>query len=740
MNLSNYEKLGFKLFLCNDDKTPIGSWKDPKNHLTVEEAEKYQKEGRLIGAWIPSDVRVLDLDRHAGKPDGFKAFKEIAEKYNFPKDTILKTFTVKTAGNGLHLYFKDSKTSKKEVAPGIENRGAGGAHYVIAAGCPGYVPVNGATGIIEFPAEMLKWLEDAGKDDKPPKDKKKISGRITAKLLKEVLDEIDVFNFRGNGRWFPFMASCIAVAGEGEEILNLLEKWSQGDPSYASDRTIKSRLPTIKEDGTIGVGTFINVLKEEEIPDELMKKVRKALNQGLEMQAGLTFTDLGNGYAFIKDHGENVRYCTKFDDGRGSGWMYFDGKRWVQDYAQIIQGLAKQTITKMFEIAVETRDAALSKHAFKSGSNGKIIAMLSQAKSVNGIPIDPSGFDTDPWLLNVQNGTIDLRSGALLSFNKDNMLTKICNVEYDAKAPCPRWLLFIDEIMNGDKSMARFLQKLMGYCLTGDMREDMYFFLWGNGCNGKTVFAETILTILGDYGAAAMEETFMVKRQGGKNFDLERISDKRLIFTSELNRGAKLDESLIKRWAGKDTVSVEQKFQISYDVKPIGKLIFRTNSKPEIEGQDEGIWRRTKLIPFAVSFQGREDRQLMGKLAAEASGILNWMIEGCLLWQKEGLELPPPVQEASAEYRTEEDSLNDFMSTCLEKGDVTYTITKARCYEIYKKYTENLGEKVISQKSLGTKLQEYPGIKSGFTTDGKNRIWFGIRENAGWTKISDLLL
>lgn len=726
MDLQIYQKLGFKLFFCNENKEAMVEWKDPKNHLTIEEAQKYQEEGGLIGAWIPKEVKVLDLDRHEGKPDGFAEFKRLAEQYNFPKDILKKTFCVKTAGNGLHMYFLDSEIRKKNVAPGIEDRGSN--LYVIAAGSPGYVPVNGVLDLIEFPPEMKKWLADA---ENPPKNKSegaKTFKLLPLELLKEVLAKIDVLNFADNERWFQFMASCVAVAGATDDVFDLLEQWSRGDPEYQQDTTIRKRIESLKEDKGISVGTFIMFLKEEEIPAKLLKKAKNALGQIVDPETALALTDIGNGYAFIEDHGEYVRFCTKFDDGRGAGWLYYDGNRWVRDQAQIIPGLAKKTIKRLYDLAFETKDGALSKHALRSASNGRIQAMLAQARSVEGIPIKPDDLDKDPWLLNVENGTIDLRTGELRPPLKEDMLTKICNVSFDPTAQCPRWRLFINEIMDGDKDMALFLQKLMGYSITGDMSEDMYFFLWGKGCNGKTVFAETIITILGDYACTAMEETFMMKQPGKINADLARISDKRLIFTSELNKGAKLDESLIKRWSGRDTVTVEQKFQVPFDTKPIGKLIFRTNSKPQIVGQDEGIWRRTKLVPFEVSFEGREDRQLGEKLLAEASGILNWLLEGCRLWQKDGLELPPQVKEASAEYRIEQDSLNDFFAAYLEKGDFTYTITVERCYALYKEYAENSDEKVLTKKAFGTKMIDYPGIRQGREGGTGKRLWLGIRE------------
>ena len=738
MDIAIYEKLGFKLFLCNENKEALVEWKDPKNHLTVEEAEKFQREeGYLIGAWIPSNVKVIDLDRHAGMPDGFKEFNKIAKQYNFSIQQLLeKTFCVKTAGKGLHLYFLDSETRKKNVAPGIEDRGSN--LYVIAAGSKGYVPVNDVTDLIEFPNEIKTWLADAEKPPKKPKAKGKDAPKLPLKLLKEVLDSLEVTNFAGDERWFEFMASCISVAGESDEVVDLLEAWSRGDPDYEQDRSVRTRLDSLKADKGFGIGTFIMYLQEEEVSPKLIKKVRSFLGQG-DPETALALTDLGNGYAFIEDHGESVRFCTKLDDGRSGGWLVYNGKRWERDYAQIISGLAKQTIERLYDLAFETKDGALSKHALKSASNGRIYAMLTQAKSVAGVPVDPKDFDKDPWLLNVQNGTIDLRSGALLEHSKEDLLTKMCNVEYDPDAQCPRWRQFIDEIMDGDKTMTLFLQKMMGYAITGDMREDMFFFLWGKGSNGKTVLAETIITILGDYACTAMEETFMIKPAGKINADLERISDKRLIFTSEINKGSRLDESLIKRWTGRDTISVEQKFQIPYDTKPTGKLLFRTNYKPEIAGQDEGIWRRIKLVPFTVSFKDREDRQLEEKLKGEASGILNWLLEGCLLWQKEGLDLPPQVEEASAEYRSEEDNLNDFFTTCLEKG-TTYAITKKRAYDLYKKYTEMADEKTLSKNDFGKRMSEYPGIGEGYVYDPKQqRAWTGIRENRENTKIMDVV-
>jgi putative DNA primase/helicase len=442
----------------------------------------------------------------------------------------------------------------------------------------------------------------------------------------------------------------------------------------------------------------------------------------------LALTDMGNGFAFAKDHGADLRFCTKLDDGHGGGWYHFDGMRWARDCNQIVPALAKKTIRAMFDAAWPGRNKGLAKHALSSASNSRILAMLAQARSVAGIPIMPEELDSDPWLLNVQNGTIDLRTGDLRPHRKEDMITMLARASFDPGAECPRWRLFLDEIMDGDANMIRFLQKLLGYCLTGEMREDKYFMFWGKGCNGKSILAETDIAIMGDYASAAAEQTFLLSRNDRINADLARIYDKRLVFTSEISRGQKLNESLIKRWTSQDTVTVEAKYMNPWDTKPIGKLIFRTNYKPRIVGQDDGIWRRTKLIPFTQDFQGREDRDLGAKLLRESSGILGWLVEGCLLWQAEGLALPEQVRQASAEYRTEQDTLAEFFLKNLERGDGSYTIKKERAYELYRPYAEAAGERVMGKIEFGRKLADYPGISDGVDSGGQARIWKGIRE------------
>jgi len=310
--------------------------------------------------------------------------------------------------------------------------------------------------------------------------------------------------------------------------------------------------------------------------------------------------------------------------------------------------------------------------------------MLSLAESEPGIPIAPDQFDTDPWLLNCLNGTIDLKNGELRPHNRDDLITRMVPVEYDAKATCPLFLKFLDRIMGGNQSLISFLQKILGYSLTGSTREQCLFFLYGLGANGKSTLLNIVQSLWGDYATRTSSETFLAKKPGSIPNDVAALRGARLAIAVEVEQGRRLAEVLVKEMTGGDTISARFMRAEWFSFKPQFKILLAANHKPIIRGTDFAIWRRIRLIPFTVQIPKEEqDRDLPEKLSAELPGILNWAVAGCLQWHFGGLELPKEVDDATQDYRAEMDVLGGFIAErCIVDPGADATAA-----ELYKSYT-----------------------------------------------------
>ncbi len=351
--------------------------------------------------------------------------------------------------------------------------------------------------------------------------------------------------------------------------------------------------------------------------------------------------------------------------------------------------------------------------------------MIAAARTEEGIAVTPSAFDRDPWLLNVANGTLDLRSGVLRPADRADRLTKLAPVAYDPAARCPTWLTFLDRVLDGKAEVIAFLQRAVGYSLTGDISEHCLFLLFGTGRNGKSTFLETLSATLGDYAMTTPTDTLLVRREGGIPNDLARLPGARLVSASESEAGRNLAEALVKQLTGGDTISARFLQAEFFDFKPSFKLWFRTNHKPTIKGTDDGIWSRIKLIPFTQRIPDSEmDKRLPERLVAELPGILTWAIDGCLAWQREGLGTPTAVAQATAEYRGEMDVLATFLADCCEVGP-DHRCTAKELYGAYTRWAEESGERVASQKAFGLRLAERGFVSA--RAHGGVRLWAGLK-------------
>jgi P4 family phage/plasmid primase-like protien len=434
----------------------------------------------------------------------------------------------------------------------------------------------------------------------------------------------------------------------------------------------------------------------------------------------LRCTDMGNGYRFAR----RCRLAVRYSSISGK-WYVFDGRRWAEGENGETQRLAKQTVKSIYAEAAQTQDEerrkALARWATTSENDSRLRAMLHQAESE--LPIKPDAFDADPMLFNCANGTIDLRTGQLLKHDRRDLLSKFSDVIYDVGAQAPRWLTFLRQIFNDDESLLGFLQKALGYSLTGDTSEQCFFLCHGTGANGKSVLLKTIMALMGDYGQQVQMGTLMIKQYQGVNNDVAMLRGARCCSAVETDADHRLAEATVKQLTGGDMVRARFLFHESFEFLPQFKIWLAANHKPQIKGNDEAIWRRIKLIPFNVTFpKAKQNPKLDAELREELPGILAWAVEGCIRWQREGLGEPEAVTKATAAYRDEMDALGDFLADCCVLGE-NYQATVTELYNRYESWCTAAGENKQPARWLRQQLLER-GISPG--RDSNKRFWRGI--------------
>jgi len=359
-----------------------------------------------------------------------------------------------------------------------------------------------------------------------------------------------------------------------------------------------------------------------------------------------THTDIGNAERFVADYGDQVRYCAS--DGR---WLIWSGNAWQWDATNMVVYFAQNTVKEMMAEALKIDDEDKRKasimHSMRSSNMAKIEAMLHLARSLPDIAVKSSDLDCNPMLFNCDNGTYDLDKMELRPPEPGDLITRSSPVRYDPLARCPNWHEFLRDITNNSQPVMDYLQRAAGYSLCGEVTEHVLFIVWGTGQNGKSTFIEALRYVFGPYASAADFSTFVTgKAMGGPRNDIARLARSRLVTASESEKNCELAESLIKQLTGGDTVSARRLYTEAFEFKPMFKLWMFTNYLPKNRGGD-GIWRRVKLIPFAVRIPDDQiDGDLPAKLRAEASGILNWMLAGYEHFRSEGFEHAGRDQES----------------------------------------------------------------------------------------------
>jgi putative DNA primase/helicase len=447
------------------------------------------------------------------------------------------------------------------------------------------------------------------------------------------------------------------------------------------------------------------------------------------IEAGGTATDGGEilpphfsedalALRFSELYADDLRYVARWGQ-----WLRWDSARWAEDATHHVFDLAREICREASAECGENEKATATRLASKS--TRAAVESLAQADRRHAATVEQ--WDSDPWLLNTPTGTVNLTTGELCPHLHEDYITKVT-----AAAPggdCPLWLKFLSRVTGEDAELQAFLQRMIGYCLTGNTREHALFFLYGTGANGKSVFLSTILTLLKDYAVTAPSSVFTVTGQQQHPTELAGLRGARLVASIEIEDGARWAESKIKSLTGGDSIAARFMRQDFFEFTPEFKLVIAANHKPRLRSIDEAIRRRMNLIPFTVTIPEQErDLQLAEKLMAEFPGILQWAIDGCAAWQHEGLNSPTSVKAATAEYLAAEDQIAQWLDDrCV--ADPRCWSTSGALFADYQKWCQSTGEHERSQRRFSTEL-EGRGFEPERTKTARGFRGIGLREDA----------
>lgn len=501
-------------------------------------------------------------------------------------------------------------------------------------------------------------------------------------------------------------------------LCSFLAFWTNKDATQMDRIFRKSKLYRQKWDENRGEHTYGEITIQKAIngcqnayDPKAMENTRAVsynpeTGEYVEAKKNYTYDDTGNAQRFVDEFGENIRYHYK-----NKCWMIYDGKTWVRDDKQQIKNLADKMIKEIKkeyfdELGKDDKKAEAILKNFKhlSSTSGKE-AMLKEAMHIQSIATTNTDYDKKPYLLNCENGVVNLRTGELLPHDKRYMLSKNTHVNVGFNGKPKEWLKAINGIFQGNEGVLSFVKKAVGYSLTGDTKEQCFFQCYGNGANGKSVFLNTISNVLGDYALNAQVQSILAKGNsnngGNASPDIARMCGARFVRTNEPNEGARFDEGLVKQLTGGDIVTARFLYGEEFQFKSEFKMWIACNYKIVVRGTDKGIWRRMRLIPFEAEFEGKnEDKSLESKIKAEYPQILAWAIQGCLQWQKEGLEMPDEIRIATNEYRDEMDIVRSFAKDRI-KMKPGNKIKASLIYTAYKQWARDGNEYMMSNQKFG---------------------------------------
>jgi putative DNA primase/helicase len=453
-----------------------------------------------------------------------------------------------------------------------------------------------------------------------------------------------------------------------------------------------------------------------------------AVTQPIRSKAKLyPCTDAGNAELFAHLNSSVLRY-----DHRRKKWLRWAGHTWVIDQDKYVYRLAKDAARNRLQAAsqIEGDDErrAAVRWALDSEQTRSITACLAQAAATADLADTGENWNSNPYLFAVKNGIVDLRTGQLRAGRQSDRITLKSAVEFNAAASCTRWKQFLAEVFGGDEELIGYVQRAVGYCLTGDTSEQILFLAHGDGSNGKTTLLNVLGHLTGDYSHNLPFSSFEIKSRTAIPNDVAAIVGKRFVTSVETGEAQRLNEARIKALTGGDPISARYLNAEFFTFRPVAKFWLAFNHKPQVRDDSFGFWRRIHYLPFTQTFDGAsKDPHLEQKLLAEISGILNWAIAGCLKWQEEGLQMPASMKAATKQYQDESDVLVEFYEDCcvLEPGAWESTQNLFNSYSVWTK--EHAEKHPFERSAFTTRLSKVPGLSPKKAGKDGTRGWEGIR-------------
>lgn len=669
--------------------------------------------------YLGIDIDDIDDDLHRFK-QGDK-LDNIVSEFN----EAFKSYTeVSPSGNGLHIIVKGKIPGSRRRKGNIEMYDSGRFFTMTGKTIGKYKDVT------EVSEQVFKTIYEKYLPDNTVKYPTTNNYQQNIHNLSEidVINEIykskqaKLFDDLMKGNYEPYYTSH----SEADMALaNILAFWcardySQMDSIFRQSNLYRDKWDEKRKNSTYGEQTLFKAINEANniyTPKQQTEDnpLRYALSKLFDNQEETrefpirSYDDTGNADRFIDRYGNLYKYsyiANKF--------YIYDGMKWKIDEKGSIRKLIDEMIESIKDEKIIHGDDVTEEEAREFFQKYYKKTRGTQAKKnimnelMHRRPATPDDFDRDDMLINVANGYIDLTSRELYKHDINKMFSQITNTDYTEKMQPAVWLDFLNDIFAGDQKVIRYIQKALGYSLTGSTREQIMFILFGKGRNGKSIFVEVISEILGDYSNNMQAKSLMVKKNDNVNTDIARLSKARFVTSSEPNEGFRFDEGLIKQLTGGDKVTARFLYAEEFEYTPKFKIWVSTNHKPIIRGTDDGIWRRLVLIPFDVQIpEEKVDKDLKYKLLREAPAILNWMAEGAYMWMQEGLAMPEKLKEAVQKYRNEMDTLGQFIEDCC-KVDKNSSEKVSNLHQAYKTWSnDNLtSTKVLGMKSFSQKMEE----------------------------------
>lgn len=699
-------------FAKSNDKS---TW---SNYETAVNAEGVDGIGFFFEPpYLGIDIDDIDDDLHRYQ-HGDK-LDNIVNEFN----EAFKSYTeVSPSGNGLHIIVKGKIPGSRRRKGNIEMYDSGRFFTMTGKRIGKY------TNVTETSERVFKTIYDKYLPDNTVKYPTQNNYQQNIHNLSEidVINEIykskqsKLFDDLMRGTYEPYYNSH----SEADMALaNILAFWcakdyTQMDSIFRQSNLYRDKWDEKRKNSTYGEQTLFKAINEANniyTPKEEKEPLRYALShifdtKEKELEYPIrSYDDTGNADRFVDRYGNLYKFSyveKKFYIYDGTKWTIDDRGSIRKLIDEMIESMKNEKIIHSEEIPEEDAKEFFQKFYKKTRGTQSKKNITDELKHRR--PVTPDSFDKDDMLLNVSNGYIDLTSRELYKHDIYKMFSQKANTDYSEKMQPSVWLDFLNDIFAGDKEVIRYIQKALGYSLTGSTREQVMFILHGKGRNGKSIFVETIAEILGDYSNNMQAKSLMVKKNDNVNTDIARLSKARFVTSSEPNEGFRFDEGLIKQITGGDKVTARFLYAEEFEYTPKFKIWVSTNHKPIIRGTDDGIWRRLILIPFEVQIpEEKVDKDLKYKLLREAPAILNWMTEGAYMWMQEGLNMPEKLKEAGNKYRNEMDTLGQFIEDkCNVNPD--YSVKVSELHSEYQKWSEeNLTtNKVLGLKSFSQKMEE----------------------------------